>query len=120
MAAAPAAAERSGQGVGIVELPIPESRQDLGRETKLAIDRYAKSLTERNIPLLIIAHGRDRNAADFAGHASEAGFDVRLLQLDESLLLRKEGHFNPAGNRLFAEYVADWLTRVLASRHAET
>ena len=119
IADAPASVTGSEKTGRVVELPMPASQDDQGRETKLAIKRYAAFLAERNVPLLIIALGRDRNAADFAGFANETGLNVRLVSLDESLLLRKEGHFNPLGNRLLAEYVAAWLADIVSTRREE-
>jgi lysophospholipase L1-like esterase len=81
----------------------------LGEPSKAAFARYLEVLADRNVPLLVIAHGKGPVSQDFARFSREAGISTRLITMDASMLLRKEGHFNPAGNARLAAYVASWL-----------
>ena len=87
------------------------SDPDLGRVSKTAFLRYVDFLERKDIPLLVIAHGNGRAAGDFARFCLEQGIDAHLIEFDERLLLRREGHLNRLGNQLLAGYVRHALAR---------
>lgn len=116
-----------GQALGIrpqgsLTLLEPPGRSDpeIGQASKQSFKHYLATLRDRDVPLLVIAHGKGPVAADFARFSAEQGVPTHLLTFHPGLLLQREGHLNRAGNRLLAQYAEKQIAKLLRADTGST
>ena len=85
------------------------SNPNIGADSKKALLAYYQQLKQREIPMLVIAHGTGTVARDIASFCKEHGIPAYSVKVPKQLKLVKEGHFNHIGNHKLSLLVYDIL-----------
>jgi len=85
------------------------SNEAIGVHTKRSIDRFARTLANRQIPFLVVGHGDSAVVDDIILFCRENGIRTLSIAVPASLKLVGDGHFNAQGNRQMAELIYSHL-----------